>query len=367
MLLAVGPSAPPTGLVGTVDSLSWNATGAPRYYLEYTQDDFAHAIPLTTSATGVDVFNLPAGTYAWRVRSEGNDQWALGNDIVSDNDGTDPQVFLSDKDGLGDVFFAKANGVWNPDYLARNVGSLLGWEGTQECVLLEGKNQLNDIFDGSTDANVLLMTDDANGDALFVDDIFSAFPGSIEGQQARLAWMNEVRAGAGDDLVDLTSHRFVYLGNGLTVRGGDGNDTIWANTGSNLLFGDAGNDRLVGASDDDLLAGGAGNDSMHGGGGNDTFAFGEAWGNDTVEQLASGSVLLWFASGNDDNWNAETLTYTDGNHSVTVTGVTADQITRKYGNDHSETFQSLLSQGAFADFSSQKIFEEHNKGVLASV
>ncbi|MBO7089486.1 MAG: hypothetical protein J6W70_06245, partial [Lentisphaeria bacterium] len=106
--------------------------------------------------------------------------------------------------------------------------------------------KLADIIEGSTDANILLMTDDEHGDALFVDDSNTALPGSVSEQQSRIAQIDEIRAGAGADIVDMTSQRFEYIGDGLTIRGGEGNDTIWANKGDNWLFGDAGNDRLVG-------------------------------------------------------------------------------------------------------------------------
>ena len=156
----------------------------------------------------------------------------------------------------------------------------------------------------------------------------------------------------------MTSQRFAYVGDGVKVYGGLGDDTIWANNGSNTLFGDAGNDRLVGGSDDDIIIGGAGNDSMHGGGGDDIFCFGENWGIDTVEQLAGGSVTLWFESGSESNWNAETLTYTDGSSRVAVSGVS--NVALKFGGDVSD-----LPGGAFADAASEKIFEDKNKGMLA--
>lgn len=60
----------------------------------------------------------------------------------------------------------------------------------------------------------------------------------------------------------MTSQRFEYIGEGLTIRGGDVDDTIWA--------------------------------------------------------VGSGNYLLWFAEGDHANWNEATLTYTDGNNSVTV-------------------------------------------------
>jgi Ca2+-binding RTX toxin-like protein len=132
-----------------------------------------------------------------------------------------------------------------------------------------------------------------------------------------------------------------------------------------MLFGDKGNDRLVGASGNDVLAGGAGNDSLHGGGGNDFFVFGADWGKDIVEQLADGNVTLWFADGRAANWNAETLTYTDGENSVAVNGVTADKVALKFGDDGSAQYATLAEAGVFADFTSENVFEK--KGVLASL
>ena len=102
---------------------------------------------------------------------------------------------------------------------------------------------------------------------------------------------------------------------------------------------------------------------LHGGGGDDIFAFCDNWGIDTVEQLAGGKVTLWFASGDESKWNAEKLTYTDGDTSVTVTGVTS--VTLNFGNDGSDAYKTLAAAGAFAEFTSQKIFEESGKGLLA--
>ena len=192
-------------------------------------------------------------------------------------------------------------------------------------------------------------------------------PDELGLSRSRIAQIDEIRAGAGDDIVDMTSQRFEYVGEGLTIRGGDGNDVIWANKGDNRLFGDAGNDRIVGASDSDVIAGGIGNDSMHGGGGSDVFTFCQNWGTDEVEQLADGNVTLWFASGSLANWDANVLTYTDSKNSVRVSGITADRVTLKFGDDGSAQFAALTSVGAFLDATSERIFEESGKGILASL
>ena len=182
--------------------------------------------------------------------------------------------------------------------------------------------------------------------------------------QARIAKIDSIYAGAGADVIDLTSQRFEYAGGlGMVVTGGDGDDVIWASQGKNLLCGDGGNDRLVGASGNDVLVGGAGDDAMHGGGGDDLFVFGANWGNDTVEQFANGKVTLWFQDGDESKWDASTLTYTDGDNSVTVTGV-AD-VALKFGDDGSQQYQTLLAIGAFDQAVSDRIFKDDDKGMLA--
>ncbi len=365
-----GNTAPIDNLVGTPDKVSWEVT-APgeeqQFIVEYSTDNFAHVIRLVVDSNSLDSFQMPAGNYQWRVKPEGGEDWIVGDPVTATAADNDPKLVKSNKDGIADVFFANVVETWEAGYVAQHVGSINDWTGTNEYATVFGKNKLADIIEGSTDANILLLTDEDNGDTLFVDDIYTDLPGSVAEQQSRIAQIDEIRAGAGDDIVDMTSQRFEYIGDGLTIRGGEGNDTIWANKGDNFLFGDAGNDRIVGASGNDVIAGGIGNDRMHGGGGDDVFTFCDNWGADNVEQLAGGSVTLWFASGSEANWNASTLTYTDGNNTVKVFGVTLENITLKFGDNKSDQFAALTSADAFAEFTSQKIFEESGKGILASL
>ena len=334
------------------------------YVLSIGHQDAEDAFSIGFYNTACDICNLPNGEYAARV-TEIDFGVSSARSELTVEDNLTPQEVVSVQNGVNDLFFAKADGTWAPRYSAKHQGSVNDWTGTGERAVLTGKNRLTDFFRGSEDANILLLTDDDNGDALFVDDIYSDSPDGQEANQSRLSQIHSILAGAGDDIIDMTSQNFEYLGDRLKVYGGDGSDTIWANQGANFLFGDAGDDRLVGASGSDVLAGGSGNDSMHGGGGNDIFTFGGDWGMDTVEQLADGSVTLWFDAGDESNWNAETLTYTDGEKSVTVSGVDADRITLKFGNDGSELFAMLASGGAFEEFTSQRIFDTNNGGILA--
>ena len=334
--------------------------------MEYSTDGFEHVISVVTAGNAVDTPNLPSGTYQWRVKADANSEWAVGTAIESEND-PGAKVVQAVEDGSDDLFFASADGAWDGTYYARHVGSVNDWTGTNELVSANGKDRIRNFFFGSADPNVLCLTDSENGDAIFVDDVYTDLPEGVAENTARLYRIQEIRAGAGDDIVDMTSQQFEYTGEGLTIRGGDGGDTIWANKGNNVLFGDAGDDRIVGASGNDVIAGGIGNDLMHGGGGKDVFAFCDNWGADTVQQLTGGSVTLWFASGDMKKWDAETLTYTDGENRIEVKGVAAGQIELKFGDDGSEQFVALAGIGAFDVFTSRKVFEESGAGFLASM
>ena len=345
--LSVVNNAVESTLTGNKNGVSFtNISGDAK--VEFSKDNFASVLAVEVDTNAVDTYGMLEGTYQWQVCAGGI--CYRGDNIVSEDE-VAQMAFFSDNDGNTDIFFANADGIWEKSYIAEHHGND-SWKGTKELVFLEGKNKIGCVFNGSHDANVLVLTDSLNGDALFIDDIYTHFGNNA----ARLAQINEIRAGAGNDVIDLTSQRFAFKGDGATIYGGDGNDTIWANRGNNTLFGDAGNDRLVASYGNDVIIGGAGNDSMHGGGGRDTFCFGANWGNDTVEQLAGGSVILHFETGSSDNWNAETLTYTDGSNSVKVTGV--ESVKLVFGG-------TAPVEGAFLDAASEKIFEDKNKGMIA--
>ena len=354
-------------LTGTKDEVSWKSSApVPQYTVQFSTDSFEHAFAFETAGTAVDLLGIPGGTYRWRVMAgtESENPWYDGEEFVSDNTNDKPRVFQSKADASDDVFFASPNGTWSSLYCAKHVGSVGDWSGTGEMVSAAGKGRIQDLFFGSVDPGTLCLTDSENGDALFLDDVYTVLPDEIEENTARLLRLQSIIAGAGDDIVDMTSQRFEYSGSKLFIYGGDGDDVIWAGKGRNMLFGDAGNDRIVGASGDDVLVGGIGDDSMHGGGGDDIFTFCENWGADTIEQIAEGSVTLWFATGDESKWDPEALTYTDGDNSVTVSGVSAENVTLKFGVEESEVFVELYYKKAFAEFASQKIFEQ--SGILAS-
>ncbi len=323
------------------------------YRLELSRDrNFSSVLRLDTSGTGYDLFNLSGGSYFARAKA-GN--VCTENSTFRAEGNSAPVMHQSAANGTADVFFARSNEVWDEGFIARHVGSL-SQKGTEEGVAIAGKNRFRDVFFGSDDAGTLCLTDSANGDVLFLDDVYSEY-----GSAGRLSRINEIRAGAGDDVIDLTSARYGENTGNMTLRGGDGNDILWANSGANRLFGDAGNDRITGGGGNDLFSGGDGNDSLRGNGGTDLFVFGGNWGNDTIEQLENGAVVLWFEDGDLNHWNAETLTYKDGQNTVKISGVSAEQITLYFGaeEDYNGISYSELSElGAFGGSSSKCIWEQ---------
>ena len=329
------------------------------YWVEIANgDSFEGAIRIATDGTAFDVASA-TGEYSCRTaEAEG----AFTKDSASwSNSDHSPRQVASNGNGRADVFFATVSGndLWTSKYQAKNTV-------TGETASITGKNRIRDTFTGSnSDANILYLSDRNNGDALFMDDIYSEF-----GDAARINLIREIRAGAGADVVDMTSERYTAELAGMTVRGGAGDDVIWGAAGGNSLFGDAGNDRIAGNAGDDVIAGGAGNDRLAGGGGSDTFTFGGNWGADVVSQAADGTVLLWFETGSLDNWDEATLTYSDGANSVTFSGVTPDRISFKFGDDGSARFQELAAAGAFLESTAEAVFETEaarQNGILASL
>ena len=313
----------------------------------------------------------------------------------------DARVHFQTRDAAGNetdrrlelMLAGSPTGVWGDNYFAYNC-TVAG----VELEPLKGRNIIGKVCHGSNDT-ILLLTDDGNGDAFFLDDIYSATPDIAT--KARLSQVNQIIAGAGDDIIDLTSVRFDYANNGISVQGGDGNDVIWANNDGNWLFGDAGDDRIVGGNNVDVIVGGAGNDILHGGGGNDIFCFSGSWGNDTVEQLEGGIAWLWFDGVkreelhfkvDDETGNA--ILYCDSG-SIKLGGTKYDNESDKKALEEAfnkvvagesnellaglflqfgdsgldeqskRSVEILRSAGAFGEFTSDRIFDDSTRGMLA--
>lgn len=314
------------------------------------------------SGNSVEHYALPEDTKITIVEKDASGE--VVNTIVEETPAASTTAEIPDKvvavdDGHDNLFFAMPVGQWGTGIAAQHLGDGT-WGGTLEIVSLTGKNRFSTVFTGSDDATTLFLTDDANGDVFFLDDIYTA-----NGSDARIRKMSEIQAGAGDDIVDLTSVRYAYeehASKQLTIRGGDGNDILWGNAGRNIMFGDDGNDKIYGGSADDVLIGGSGNDTMLGGGGDDIFCYGSSfdWGSDSITQLAGGTVTLYLdgIDRNDCSISGSTLTWNDGTHtgSITLNGVSWDSV------------KFYCAANGDGDLTKQSDYEElKNKGAFAAI
>ena len=344
--------------------IAWTgATSGSGYWVEIANgDSFDNAIRIATDGTAFDVASA-SGAYSCQVTEAGSEFTADSASWTSSESA--PRQVASNGNGRADVFFASVDtkDVWTVAYHAKNAI-------TGETASITGKNRIRDTFSGSaSDANILYLSDTANGDALFMDDIYSEY-----GEAARVNLIREVRAGAGADVVDMTGEHYTAELAGMTVRGGSGNDVLWGANGGNNLFGDEGRDLITGGTGDDVIAGGSGSDVLAGGGGNDLFTFGENWGADVVSQSAGGTVALWFLEDESQitaqDVDGDAVFTNAAGSSVTVKNLTLADLTVHYGDDGSEQFAALTASGAFLGCSTESVFETESArtaGILASL
>lgn len=267
------------------------------------------------------------------------------------------QLVQTAVDRVADVIIPVASGVWDSSFCAynANIGEYRG---------MEGKNRYDDVVWSGGDAALVMLAD--SDDALFADDVFTDAPDGVDAATTRLKHISEIRAGAGDDLVDLSMTHATDANQNIILRGGNGNDILWSGNDGARLFGDYGNDELVGGAGDDLLAGGAGDDYLTGLGGQNVYAFGRDCGNDTVALTPEEEFRLWF----DDGMIASVvygegsalITLDDGS-SIAVTGVVTTNLEDKmlFGKADGANFagwdyDSLKELGAFDADSSARNF-----------
>ena len=151
--------------------------------------------------------------------------------------------------------------------------------------------QSQDIFNGGAGIDTLVGTGSA--DAILLDDTRSG----AQQSGPRLSGIEIINAGAGDDVVDLTSTRYSY--GDVTIDGGSGNDVLWSSQGNDVLLGGSGNDRMDGGAGKDYLVrrqrrrrlfGGFMEDILQGGSGDDSLK----------DSSPTAGGLMDGGSGNDD-------------------------------------------------------------------
>jgi Ca2+-binding RTX toxin-like protein len=194
----------------------------------------------------------------------------VGNDVdnVLDGRGGDDELtagsgndWIQAGDG-DDIIHLVSTGVWSAQYSAQNVDTNLSY-GTGEQVTIGGMLKYNHVLDGGLNNDILYLQD--GNDAFFLDDMFSGFnTASLEAGQVgvgRIASIEELRAGDGDDIIDLTSLVYGLVDN-TSIYGEGGNDHLWAADGNDNIYGGDGNDSINGGAGNDVLSGGVGADKF---------------------------------------------------------------------------------------------------------
>ena len=263
--------------------------------------------------------------------------------------GPDGTTFIYNEDGH---FAAGAHGrlAGDPGHPGLNIPFQTG-----------GYANSQDVFQGVEGVhNVLLM---GNGhEAIFLSD--SGTQAAIPGP--RLINIDEIRAGAGGQIVDLTTETYSY-GN-VKIIGGSGNDILGGNAGNDTIYGGKGYDFSWGGSGDDTLNGGAGKDVVLGGDGNDRVVGGD--GNDTVDGSAGNDTVIGglgddkvYGSGGDDvlsGYAASDLLYGGTGNDTLRGGPGQDQLFGGDGNDR-------LFAGASSATGADVLFGGRGADVLSAV
>lgn len=201
------------------------------------------------------------------IAGSGNDSLVsgFGNDLLNGGAGDDTLVSNAGADlilgGAGsDVVILDSDDQFGSGFYAMHVltanASYANW-----VVSVEGFNRYHSVVNGGHGTDLIQL--DSGNDAFFLDDIYSDSHASLNGApQAGFSGVEIIRAGDGNDILDLSSRTFT-ISEGIELRGEGGNDTIWGSNGNDTLFGGNGNDVLEGALGFDQMTGGAGADAFH--------------------------------------------------------------------------------------------------------
>ncbi len=176
------------------------------------------------------------------------------NDILSGGAGAD---LLFGENG-DDTLMFESDFTFDSIYYGVNVGSP-GIDGTGTWKMVGGTNGSLDTFDGGAGFDIIEMTN--GNDAFFLQNPY--YDVNSNSSPFRIVDVEQINAGDGDDIVDLTDNDLTY--GDIIINGGAGNDYLWSSIGNDTLDGGDGNDNLWGGVGNDTIYGGAGDDIIFGG------------------------------------------------------------------------------------------------------
>jgi Ca2+-binding RTX toxin-like protein len=252
---------------------------------------------------------LDGGTGNDDIRgSEGNNHIEAGdgNDKISLIGGGN---FVNAGSGDDEIIVSQSDIEWQSGFGALNLSSVIQM-GTGEFIPIDDHHVASNVIVGGAGWDILRLSD--SSDALFLDDQYSSFhpnagayqlPGGSMGI-ARISGIEQVFAGLGDDIVDLTSSQFSLSESDIEIFGEQGDDTLWGSDANETISGGEGNDQLFG---------GAGANVLIGGSGGDTFDFHLSKTGDYITDFNAedGDELRIFGTSNTDghtiSWDGEVL------------------------------------------------------------
>ncbi|MFL6675370.1 MAG: VCBS domain-containing protein [Massilia sp.] len=216
-----------------------------------------------------------------------------GNDIVYGGDGNDALNGEAGDDKLfGETGNDTLNGGLGADQMEGGVGDDTYVVDDAGDIVTEGANAGVDIVQSSI---TYTLTDN-------VENLTLTGTADINGTGNELN--NIINGNTGANVLD-------GMAGNDTINGNVGIDTLIGGDGNDLLNGDAGDDQLSGNSGNDLLNGGAGGDNMQGGTGDDLYIVDNAA--DLVVENANEGV--------DTVQSSINYTLTDNVETLTLTGV----------------------------------------------
>jgi Ca2+-binding RTX toxin-like protein len=186
-----------------------------------------------------------------------------GNDILNGGDDNDVLSGGADADLLNgekgdDTLMFESDFTFDNIYYGVNVGSP-GIDGSGTWKMVGGTNGSLDTFNGGDGFDTIEMT--SGNDAFFLQNPY--YDAHADSTVFRIVDVEQINAGDGDDIVDLTDNTLEY--GDIIINGGDGNDYLWSSVGNDTLDGGNGTDNLWGGIGNDILLGGDGNDIVIGG------------------------------------------------------------------------------------------------------
>lgn len=209
-----------------------------------------------------------------------------GDDVINGGRGDDDLTGGAGSDildgGRGDdIIYYNDDADWGATDVTFNLGSP-NYSHYATPVFLSGYNRSYDAFVGGQDVDTIQMT--SGNDAIFLEDAITVNPLGANGDP-RIVDVEIIRAGAGNDVVNMTSPNWTY--GDVKLYGEDGDDFLWGNEGNDVIVGGAGRDHMDGGLGDDILVVGAGRDRIFTqDGDSDQIVY-------NVLESSSGSDVIW--------------------------------------------------------------------------